>query len=235
MPPSVTESPLSRPRHPVDYEITAERAREGRVPADYLFPPQAMLNGPGDGAQRSSDRNRLGRQRAVTPAFPRSAGRQLAYLFRQWQDRRSGEGRDAGVGTSADCILGAWSCCRNVHHHRGGCVTAPTHSTSTLRCRHCGVMYDYMDNARAQEHGNPTCARHAAEPEASRGSGAPFGDPVWPCCGAVGFRHSKYHSHSYGKSHVYTDEALSAAVPWGCKRGEARRNDTLLWVNQVFD
>jgi hypothetical protein len=55
-----------------------------------------------------------------------------------------------------------------------------------------------------------------------RSSGAPYGDAVWPCCSSVGFRRSKYHSHTLGRPSAHAGSPLADAVPWGCKRGQLR-------------
>ena len=149
--------------------------------ADYLFPPNALMRAPGaaplalpNQPSRSLSPPRH-RHRHTSPssltaasAFPRSSDSSVAYLFREWQDRRSGEGADAGVGTAADVVLGAWACCRRVAQHSVGCVSSATHSQDALTCAQCGLAYAYLDNAVAASRGNRTCAHHAREPVASR-------------------------------------------------------------------
>lgn len=71
---------------------------------------------------------------------------------------------------------------------------------------------------RAAASGIPNCLYHAEEPACTADTGGPFGDAVWPCCDAVGFKNSKYHSESSGKPSHYLDKPVDAAV-WGCAKG----------------
>lgn len=57
-------------------------------------------------------------------------------------------GTDEGIGTGADVILGGWSCCRSVDPVAKGCVAAKSHSRTAVKCAHCGLFYDFLDNAR---------------------------------------------------------------------------------------
>ena len=159
---TVAELELSRPREPAKYEVEIEQARQGRPTADYLFPPSAVMT-------PATATTRVPGRLAAPRAFPRSSTTKLAYLFRTWRHRRSGTGADKGVGMSADCILGAWTCCRHVEEDKLGCVAVDNaHTVDGLKCAQCGLTFAYLDNRKAMELGNHTCLHHGAEPSASR-------------------------------------------------------------------
>ena len=133
----------------------------------------------------------------------------------QFRGRRSGEAADQGVGTEADTVLGAWSCCRSIHPNAKGCAVATSCNTASVKCAQCGVFFNPIDNLRSMAAQSSNCAHHGKEPRAT----GPYGEPEWPCCGAIGLSHSKYHSHSGGKASEYIDHGSTRFVPWGCKRG----------------
>lgn len=133
----------------------------------------------------------------------------------QFRGRRSGEAADQGVGTEADTVLGAWSCCRSIHPNAKGCAVATGCNTASVKCAQCGVFFNPVDNLRSMAGQSSNCAYHGKEPKAV----GPYGEPEWPCCGAIGLSHSKYHSHSGGKASEYIDHGSARFVPWGCKRG----------------
>lgn len=95
----------------------------------------------------------------------------------------SGKGRDRGIGHNADVLLGLWSCCRNVDPSMQGCIHAPTHTRTLLKCRQCGSFYNHLDNTGAKLRGAPNCRYHRKEPEPAQS----HGNAVWPCCGTVGY------------------------------------------------
>jgi hypothetical protein len=66
--------------------------------------------------------------------------------------------------------------------------------------------------------GTPNCMYHSLEPVQSENPVGPFGDAVWPCCGTVGFRNSKYHSEVPGRPSRYVDRPVDATT-WGCAQG----------------
>ena len=119
----------------------------------------------------------------VTDATPRKSGFRRMLETNRHSGKLSGRGSDRGIGHNADVLLGLWSCCRNVDPGMQGCITAPNHTRTLLKCRQCGSFYNHLDNTGAKLRGAPNCRYHRKEPVPAKS----HGNAVWPCCGTVGY------------------------------------------------
>lgn len=207
------------PRKPPKREL---KEQKGKPDADYLFPRNAVMR------RRDNDRGLYPATWFAPHALPRESG----FHTEVWAPHRhgmraSGVGSDAGIGVKANVLRGTWSCCRSIDPDAKGCQQAESHTRSLLKCRQCGVFFSQADSLKDQVIGQFNCSYHPEEPAPApstvKGKGGgdnvtPYSDAVFPCCGAVGYDNSKYHSHVVGNGKA----GAGAAPPvwsWGCTRG----------------
>lgn len=201
----------------LDKAFTNRKIDHTAIPcADYLYPILAVMRRNASGTFYLPDR------RQAVLAGHLTGFEELVWKRFRHSGRRSGEGDDVDIGWKAGVIIGSWPCCRNITPTISGCVSVGEHTTSDVRCVQCGTWYDPMENMKSMARGVTNCSFHPTEPVASRQHGSPFSDALWPCCGSVGFKNSKYHSHTTvwpaGQDALRRGVDPTATM-WGCMHG----------------